>query len=350
MLPAGANVVWRCHVGLDVPNDAVHAAWDFLEPYVRDAHAYVFSRATYAWTGLDPERVTIIRPSIDVFSPKNQELAEENVRAILQVTGLIPDGHRREATFTRNDGSPGRVDRAARLVEDDARSRRAAPSSARSRAGTTSRTRSASSTASACTCRATRTRTCCLPGPTWRPWPTTRRAWRSSSTVCAHRAALPDAARARVHLASLPMVDPEENAAIVNAIQRHATIMVQKSLAEGFGLTVAEAMWKHRPVVASRIGGIQEQVIDGESGLLVDDPHDLAAFGAALGTPARRPGTRAAARRGRPRTGARGVPRAAPPRAVRTPHRAARESHGLTGGVPAPGSVVAADVTARPRT
>ena len=55
----------------------------------------------------------------------------------------------------------------------------------------------------------------------------------------------------RVHLAALPMDDLEENAAIVNALQRDADVVVQKSLAEGFGLTVAEAMWKARPVVAS---------------------------------------------------------------------------------------------------
>ena len=70
----------------------------------------------------------------------------------------------------------------------------------------------------------------------------------------AQRAALPAELRARVHLASLPMDDLEENAAIVNAIQRRADVVLQKSLAEGFGLTVAEAMWKARPVVASRIG------------------------------------------------------------------------------------------------
>ena len=58
--------------------------------------------------------------------------------------------------------------------------------------------------------------------------------------------------RARVHLALLPMEDIEENAAIVNALQRRSDVICQKSLAEGFGLTVAEAMWKARPVVASR--------------------------------------------------------------------------------------------------
>jgi trehalose synthase len=91
---------------------------------------------------------------------------------------------------------------------------------------------------------------------------------------------LPDAARARVHLACLPMVDDEENAAMVNALQRRSDVIVQKSLAEGFGLTVAEAMWKARPVVASRVGGIQDQIDHGRTGLLLDDPRDEAAFGA----------------------------------------------------------------------
>jgi trehalose synthase len=85
-----------------------------------------------------------------------------------------------------------------------------------------------------------------------------------------------------VHLASLPMDDPAENAIIVNALQRHATVVAQKSLAEGFGLTVAEAMWKARPVVASRIGGIQSQIEHGVSGLLLGDPRDLQAFGDAV--------------------------------------------------------------------
>ena len=96
------------------------------------------------------------------------------------------------------------------------------------------------------------------------------------------RNALPAEKRARVHLASLPMDDVEENAAMVNAIQRRSNVIVQKSLAEGFGLTVAEGMWKARPVVASRVGGIQDQIEDGVSGVLVDDPSDLKAVARAV--------------------------------------------------------------------
>ena len=71
---------------------------------------------------------------------------------------------------------------------------------------------------------------------------------------------------------------------MVNALQRRADVVVQKSLAEGFGLTVIEAMWKSRPVVASGVGGIQDQIDDGVSGILIDDPTDLPAFGAAVGS------------------------------------------------------------------
>jgi trehalose synthase len=86
----------------------------------------------------------------------------------------------------------------------------------------------------------------------------------------------------RVHLVCLPMDDVDENAHLVNALQRRASVVVQKSLVEGFGLTVTEAMWKGRPVLASAVGGIRDQIVDAKHGLLVEDPHDLDAFARAL--------------------------------------------------------------------
>jgi trehalose synthase len=59
-------------------------------------------------------------------------------------------------------------------------------------------------------------------------------------------------------------------------------VVVQKSLAEGFGLTVVEALYKRRAVVASAVGGIVDQIVDGESGVLLADPTDLGAFTATL--------------------------------------------------------------------
>ena len=91
---------------------------------------------------------------------------------------------------------------------------------------------------------------------------------------------LSPAARARILLITLPLDDIDENAAMVNTLQRHATVIAQKSLAEGFGLTVAEGMWKGRPVIGSAVGGIIDQIAEG-TGILLPDPADLTAFGSA---------------------------------------------------------------------
>jgi trehalose synthase len=70
---------------------------------------------------------------------------------------------------------------------------------------------------------------------------------------------LPEPVRNRCHLVCLPMDDVDENAIIVNALQRHAAVVVQKSLFEGFGPTLTEAWWKSRPVLTIAVGGIRDQ-------------------------------------------------------------------------------------------
>jgi trehalose synthase len=94
---------------------------------------------------------------------------------------------------------------------------------------------------------------------------------------------LPTRERRRVHLMTVPMDDLEENAVIVNALQTHARVVTQKSIADAFGLTVTEAMWKGKPIVASNVGGIGEQIHHEQHGLLIDDPRDLADFGEQIG-------------------------------------------------------------------
>jgi trehalose synthase len=88
--------------------------------------------------------------------------------------------------------------------------------------------------------------------------------------------------RRRVHIASLPMADIDENAAIVNALQWRSDVVIQNSLAEGFGLTVAEAMWKGTPTIASAVGGIQDQIDDGVSGILLRRPGEADELGRAI--------------------------------------------------------------------
>ncbi len=134
---------------------------------------------------------------------------------------------------------------------------------------------------------------------------------------------LPPTQRSRVVLTTLPMTDVDENAAMVNALQRHATVIVQKSLAEGFGLTVAEGMWKGRPVVGSAVGGIQDQMAD-EDRHSPAGPHRPVRVRTRGANAARRPGTRRP--NGCRRPGIRPRPlrrrRASAPlrRAVRHPH------------------------------
>jgi trehalose synthase len=274
----GAIAVWRCHVGLDLPNELARRAWDFLRPYVEQADAYVFSREEFAWEQLDRDRIWIVPPSIDIFSPKNQELAPEAVAAILSAAGI--DGQqpdRAAAVFRRLDGSPGRVDRRAELIDSEH-----VPDGVQA-VTQVSRWDRLKDPAGVITGFAER----CgdgdahllLAGPSVAAVADDPEGAEVLEEVRALRRSLPGAVRDRTHLISLPMDDVEENAAIVNAIQRRSDIVVQKSLAEGFGLTVAEAMWKSRPVIASARGGIQDQIVDGVSGVLLEDPADLEAFG-----------------------------------------------------------------------
>ena len=281
LLDRGAHVIWRCHVGLDVPNDFARSAWDFLRPYLEDARAHVFSRRAFAWEDLDPERLFVIPPSIDVFTPKNQPLEPQTVSAILAMAGLGAGKPSREApVFTRTDGSPERVDARAELTED-------APLPASvpivTQVSRWDRLKDPTGVleAFAAVIAPKTDAHLVLAGPAVAAVADDPEGAEVLREVAAQREQLPGEVRARVHLALLPMDDPEENAAIVNALQRRSDVVCQKSLAEGFGLTVAEAMWKARPVVASAVGGIQDQIVDGETGVLVD-PRDLGAFGHAV--------------------------------------------------------------------
>jgi trehalose synthase len=276
----GAHVIWRSHIGVDQPNAVVQDAWRFLTRYVEDASAFVFSRRAYVWEGLDASRVHIIAPCIDPFTTKNAEVDGQGVAAILRACGLVsgsPDG---EATFIRQDGDRGRVTRSAdaggamlpfdaRIVLQVSRWDRL-----KDPAGVMDAfVQHIAPNADAWLVLAGPAATSVSDDP---EQPEILRA------LHAQRQRFDAAVRDRIVIAQLPMEDGEENAAIVNALQRHADVVVQKSLAEGFGLTVAEAMWKSRPLVASRVGGIGDQIEDGTSGVLIDDPHDLRTFGEAV--------------------------------------------------------------------
>src|SRR6478735_8315892 len=243
----GASVTWRCHVGSGMVTEETEAAWEFLRPLIEPADAWVFSRPSYVPEWLPPDRARIIAPSIDPFSTKNVLLEPPEVGAALGQAGLVDlpvtKGSR---AFGRRRGDTGSV----RPHRDLLLGEPPLPGGAR------------------VVMQLSR-------------WDRLKDMSGVLSAFADHLDDLPD----DVHLLLagpevLGVVD--DNAHLVNALQHHAAVVVQKSLAEGFGLTVTEPMWKARPVVASAVGGIPDQIEDGVSGVLLADPRDGAALVAAL--------------------------------------------------------------------
>jgi trehalose synthase len=284
---AQVKVVWRCHVGADHSNAWQEEAWGFLRPHLGACDAFVFSRRSYAPTWVPAERIWVIAPSIDPFSPKNQPIPDARLPLFLSTIGLASAGPGRPV-FTRADGTRGAATHAATVVQEgpldpdgslvvqvsrwdhlkDMQGVMAGfafgiVGQGGRRAGTVAAAQLA------------------LVGPSVDGVIDDPEGSTVLAECIATWEALPLPTRRRIRLVALPMVDIDENAAMVNAMQRSAAIIVQKSLAEGFGLTVAEGMWKGKPVLASRVGGIVDQVAPG-TGVLLDDPTDLNAFGDVL--------------------------------------------------------------------
>ncbi|MGE5288196.1 MAG: glycosyltransferase [Micromonosporaceae bacterium] len=277
----GARVAWRSHIGLDWRNGATQAAWEFLRPHLAAADGYVFSRRQYVPTWIPDHKVWIVPPSIDPFSPKNQELDGPTVEAILATIGVLdgvtPDG---PTAFVRSDGATGTVTRSAE-INGEGRPGPADPLVVQVSRWDRLKDMPGVMMGFADHVAPGGGGYLVLAGPEVSGvaddpegaavFAECLLAWRD----------LPASVRARVLLVTLPLEDVDENAAMVNALQRHAAVITQKSLAEGFGLTVAEGMWKGRPVVGTEVGGITDQIAP-HTGILLPDPRDGAAFGAAV--------------------------------------------------------------------
>jgi trehalose synthase len=282
---AGAFVVWRCHVGIDEPNEWSDDAWAFVRPYVETADAFVFSRESFAPPWVPRDRLAVIAPSIDPFSAKNEAIDPADVRQILRYVGLLhADGEPPVKTFTRRDGSLGQITRRVDLVGTGPAPPPEVPVVLQASRWDSLKDMPGVMRAFADHLVHVADAHLVLAGPEARGVADDPEAGAVLEECLALWASLPARVRRRVHLACVPMDDPDEASVIVNALQRHAAAVTQKSLAEGFGLTVVEAMWKSRPVVGSAVGGIVDQIVPGETGMLVDDPHDLASFAHAVGS------------------------------------------------------------------
>lgn len=279
---AGATVIWRSHIGPNGESESVEEAWRFLLPRIEDADAFVFTRRAYIPPVLEGPRSMVLPPAIDPLSAKNQPLATDVAEAILQRCGLArsgkPIGPTRVALC---DGRPVDIRRRARVLREDTAPQLGVDRLVVALARWDRLKDPVGIVRGFAEVGHPRARLI-VAGPATGAIaddPGERTVLREAQAAW-HE--LPREERRRIDLATLPMVDLDENALIVNALQRQAAVVVKKSFQEGFGLGVTEGLWKARPVVATRVGGHQDQIEDHQTGLLIDDPADRSAFGAAI--------------------------------------------------------------------
>jgi trehalose synthase len=212
--------IWRCHVDLSCPNPEL---WVYLAPFIESYDAVVMSLPEYGQKLNVPQR--FIMPAINPFSTTNKELSPDEIDERLTRYG-IPTDLPLVVQISRFDNwkDPRGVVEAFQIARKQV------------------------------DC------TLVLVGNVATDDPEGHDVF----------ASLCGCAEERIRILSV------QDSALVNALQRRATVVLQKSLREGFGLTVAEAMWKGTVVIGGRAGGIKHQIEDGENGFLVDSVEQAA--------------------------------------------------------------------------
>jgi trehalose synthase len=280
LVAGGARAIWRSHIGLDMPTRGGDAAWAFLRPYLEAYEHAVFTLAQYAPPFLSD--VSTITPGLDPLSHKNRELSTHKLVGVLACAGLIPEygpmlappfARRAERLSCREDdigllyrpivAQISRWDRLKGflpLLEGFARLKRELPS----RLGRYFlRER-----------RSLELARLVLAGPEPGAVADDPEAAGVFAELSAAWKALSPGVREDIEIISLPADSRKNNALMVNALQRCATLIVQNSSREGFGLTVTEAMWKRICVLGSNAAGIRRQIQDGTDGTLLSAPGD----------------------------------------------------------------------------
>lgn len=220
----GRRWVWRCHIDVSAPNPV---AWGFLKPFVEQYDAAVFSMPDFAQRLPIPQYM--VAPSIDPLSDKNKELPHDEVQGILARFGLDPERPivTQVSRFDRLKDPLG-VIAAYKMI---------------------------------------RKRHDCQLVLAGGDAPDDPEGAQVLQEVQAAAEGDPD-----IHVLPLPPFSDLE----INALVRGSTVVMQKSIKEGFGLTVSEALWKRKPVIGGAVGGIKLQVLNGITGYLVHSPEGAA--------------------------------------------------------------------------
>jgi len=219
--------IWRCHIDLSKPGDDL---FDYLKTFVLRYDIVILSNEDYRRQDLPVEQ-RIIHPSIDPLSPKNKDISANLISAHLKKFGVKGDKPliTQISRFDKWKDPEGVIKVFKRVREK-------------------------------VDCRLVMCGSMATDDP---------ESLRIYTKV--HRSA-----KSLLEKGEIVFIT-SENQILVNALQRVSSVIIQKSLREGFGLTVTEALWKGTPVVASNVGGIPLQIVDGESGFLLD-PQDLDGF------------------------------------------------------------------------
>jgi trehalose synthase len=220
--------IWRCHIDLSTPNKDVLA---FLAPSLERYDAAIFHMPHYVPRDVALRQAVIWPPAIDPLTPKNMALSVEDAAYVVDQFGIDLDRPllTQISRFDPWKDPLGLID-AYRLV-----------------------------------CEAHPEAQLALVGSMAHDDP---EGWEYYNRTVAHAAGDPDI----FILSNLNNVGSVE----VNAFQVHSRAVIQKSIREGFGLTVTEGLWKARPTVGGRAGGIVAQIRDGETGWLVASPKECA--------------------------------------------------------------------------
>jgi len=229
----GANWLWRCHIDIEeTPMDANPGLWDFMTMWIEQFDAAIFSAAHYVVTRW-PLPSFIIPPFIDPLSEKNRELSQEEMDEVLAKYN-IDTGVPIIAQIGRFDPWKGleRTIAAYRHVRKEQK------------------------------CQLV------LAGGMATDDPEGERILTKISEDTRNHE--------DIHILNLPMANRLENWKEVNALQRSATVIMQPSTREGFGLVITEALWKAKPVIAANVGAIPLQIREGDTGYFYETPQKTA--------------------------------------------------------------------------
>jgi len=219
--------IWRCHIDISNPNEQL---WEFLKGFILRYDAVIISSEKYRREDLPVEQ-RVIHPAIDPLSPKNMEISLEIVHKYLRKFG-IPTDKPLIVQISRFDKwkDPEGVIEIFKLVKEKV------------------------------DCRLVLCGSMATDDP--EGWTVYERVRRKARRLIERKEVL---------------LITSENNILVNALQRSSAVVIQKSIKEGFGLTVTEALWKEKPVVASNVGGIPAQIENGVNGFLAN-PYDIEGF------------------------------------------------------------------------